>query len=108
MSKKTRIWIGTTLLVIIAFNYIAIGLPLYRKIASLENKIKVIMIKQVKSEQVFKDSEDNYIIDILKRETINLDRKIIILNCVAVSVVIIVMSWIVFGLIICREDRRRL
>ena len=108
MTRRARSWVGATLLAIIIFNYIAIGLPLYRKMASLENKIKVLMIKQVKSGEVFKDSEDNYIIDILKRETISLDRKIVILNCVSVSVVIIIISWMVFGMIVRREDRRKL
>lgn len=108
MSKKARVWIGTTLLAIIIFNYIAIGLPLYRKMASLDSKIKIMMIKQVKSGEVLKDSEDNYIIDVLKRETITLDRKIVILNCVAVSVVIIIISWMVFGLVAHKDDRRRL
>ncbi len=105
MTKKARIWIGTTLLAIIIFNYIVIGLPLYRKMASLENKIKVMMIKQVKSGDVLRDSEDNYIIDILKKETLALDRKIVILNCAAVSVTIIIVSWVVFGLIVCREGQ---
>ena len=104
MSRKARIWIGVTLLAIIIFNYVAIGLPLYRKITSLENKIKVMVIKQVKSGEVFKDSEDSYIIDVLKRETITLNRRLVILNCVAVSIVIVIISWTVFGLIVYRKD----
>ena len=108
MSRKARVWIGATLLAVIIFNYVAIGLPLYKRITSLESKIKILMIRQVKSGEVFKNSEDGYIIDVLKRETINLDRKIVILNCVAVSVSIIIISWMVFGLIVHREDRRKL
>lgn len=108
MSRKARIWIGATLLAIVIFNYAAIGIPLYNKMASLESRIKVMMIKQVKSGEVLKNSEDNYIIDVLKKETINLDRKIVILNCVVVSVIIIIISWIAFGLIVSRPDRRKL
>jgi hypothetical protein len=107
MSRKARVWTGTTLLLIVIFNYIVIGMPLYRKMVSLENKIKVMMIRQVKSGKVLTDSEDNYIIDILKKETISLERKIIILNCATVSVVMIVVSWIIFGLIVYREDKGR-
>lgn len=107
MSRKARLWIGATLLFIVIFNYIAIGVPLYRNMASLESKIRVMMIKQVKSGEVLKNSEDNYIIDVLKKETISLDRKIVILNCVAVSVVIVIISWIAFGLIVYRPDRRK-
>lgn len=107
MSKKARLWIGTTLLTIIIFNYIVMGVPLYRKMASLEAKIKVMMIKQVNAGEILKDSEDNYIIDVLRKESIALDKKIVILNCVAVSVIIIMISWIAFGLIVHREDRRK-
>jgi hypothetical protein len=107
VTKKARIWIGTTLLAIIIFNYIVIGFPLYRKMSSLENKIKVMMIKQVKSGDVLRNSEDNYIMDILKKETLALDRKIVVLNCAAVSVVVIIVSWVVFGLIFYREDRKK-
>lgn len=108
MNKRSRVWIGVTLLSIIIFNYAVIGIPLYKKMASLESKIKIMMIKQVKAGEILKDSEDNYIIDVLKRETIAVDRKLVILNCVAVSVVIVIMSWIVFGMISGREERRKL
>jgi len=108
MSRKSRIWIGVTLLAIIIFNYAVIGIPLYRKIASLENRIKIMMIRQVKSGGILKNSEDNYIIDVLKRETITLDRKIVVLNCITVSVVIVIASWIIFGIISGREERRKL
>ncbi|MDP3790829.1 MAG: hypothetical protein Q8R38_02170 [Candidatus Omnitrophota bacterium] len=108
MLKKARVWVGVTLLAVIVFNYIVIGLPLYRKMGSLENKIKAIMVEQVKSGQILKDSENNYIMDVLKKETIKLDRGIVILNCIAVSVSIIIISWIVFGLIVSRQDRIKL
>ena len=108
MTKKARIWIGTTLLIIIIFNYLVMSLPLYKRMNSLENRIKVMMIKQVKSGEVLKNTEDNYIIDVLKTETIKLDRKIVIINCVAVSVVVFIISWLLFGIIVHREDRRKI
>jgi len=98
MTKKARIWIGVTLLTIILFNYLSIGIPLYRRMNSLDNKVKVFT----------KHSEDTYIVDVLKREMITIDKKIVILNCVAVSTAIIILSWIIFGLAINRPDRRRL
>lgn len=107
MNRKARLWIGVTLLTIIVFNYAVIGLPLHKKMASLDNRIKAMMIKQVKSGQILKDSEDNYIMDILKKEAIAVDRKMVILNCVAVSVIIIIASWMAFGMIITREDRKK-
>ena len=107
MSRKARIWIGATLLAIIAFNYIAIGFPLYKNMTSLEKRTKEIMVRQLKSGEPFKNSDDNYVVDILKKEIINLDRKLVILNCVAVSVAAMIISWIVFGLITQRDDRRK-
>ena len=98
MTRKARIWIGVTLLAIILFNYLAIGIPLYRRMASLDNKVRIFT----------KHSEDIYVIDVLKREMIAVDKKIVILNCAAVSIAIIIASWIIFGLVVGRPDRRRL
>ena len=108
MTRKARLWVGATLLIIMTINYAAIGVPLYRMMVSLESRIKIMIIKQVKSGEVLKNSEDNYVIDVLKRETINLYKKIVILNCVAVSVTVIIISWMAFALFIRREDKRRL
>jgi hypothetical protein len=94
MIRKTRIWISVTLLAVIFFNYLSIGIPLYKRMASLDSKVRVFT----------KNSEDIYIIDVLKREMITVDRKIVILNCVAVSVAIIILSWMIFGLIVRRPD----
>ncbi|MDP3730246.1 MAG: hypothetical protein Q8R14_01820 [Candidatus Omnitrophota bacterium] len=98
MSRKARIWIGATLLAIVLFNYLSIGVPLYKRMHSLDNKVRVFA----------KHSEDTYVVDILKREMITIDKKIVILNCVTVSVAIIIISWIIFGLIVDRPDRRKL
>ena len=108
MSRRARIWIGTTLLVIIAFNYAAIGLPLYRNMVSLESRTREMVTRQAKAGGIFKNTEDNYVIDVLKKEIINLDRKLVILNCVAVSVAAVIVSWMVFGLIARRSERRSL
>ncbi|MFA5255499.1 MAG: hypothetical protein WC419_02240 [Candidatus Omnitrophota bacterium] len=98
MSRKTRVWIGVTLLAIILFNYLAIGMPLYKRMSSLDNKVKVFA----------KHSEDTYIADILKREMVTINKKIVILNCVAASVAIVIVSWMVFGLAVHRPERRKL
>ena len=80
MSRKARTWISATLLAILLLNYLVIAIPLYRRIGSLETKVKAMMIKQVRSGEVLKNSEDNYIIDIFKRELIALDRRAVIVN----------------------------
>ena len=107
MSKKARLWIGATLLIIIAFNYLVMAIPLYKKINSLEGRIKVLMIKQVKSGEILKNTEDSYIIEVLQRATIGLSKKLVIINCVAVSVAVIILSWLLFGFFLNREDRRK-
>ena len=98
MNRKVRLWIGGTLLAIVLFNYLSIGIPLYKRMNSLDKKVRVFT----------KNSEDAFIIDVLKKEAISIDKKIVMLNCVAVSVAIIIMSWLIFGLVVHREDRRRL
>jgi len=105
MSRKARVWIGVTLLAIILFNYLAIGIPLYKRINSLDNKVRIFT----------KHSEDTYVVDVLKREMVTIDKKIVMLNCVAVSAAIIIMSWIIFGLVVnrgrqpaCRQAGRKL
>ena len=98
MSRKARVWIGVTLFTIILFNYLAIGIPLYKRMSSLDNKVRMFT----------KHSEDTYVIDVLKREMVTIDKKIVMLNCVAVSAAIIIVSWIIFGLAVHREDRRKL
>lgn len=95
MHKDTKIWVGVTLLIIVAFNYLTIGIPLYSKEASLQSKIKIFS----------KNSEDGYIIDILKKEILALNSKITLLNRIAISVVIIVISWIIFSLVFHRERK---
>lgn len=97
MSRKARVWIGVTLLVIILFNYLAIGVPLYKRMISLGDKVKIFA----------SHSEDTYVVDVLKREIVTINKKVVVLNCVAASVAIIIVSWIMFGLAVKRSDRRR-
>lgn len=98
MSRKARVWIGVTILVIILFNYLSIGIPLYQRMNSLDGKVKAFT----------KHSEDTYIVDVLKREMVTIGKKLVMLNCVAASIAIVVVSWIIFGLAIRRPDRRKI
>jgi len=94
MRQEARIWVGVTLLMIILFNYLAIGIPLYKRMNSLDNRVRIFT----------KHSEDTYVTDVLKREMVTIDKKIVILNCVAVSAAIIIVSWIIFGLAVHRPQ----
>ena len=97
MARETRLWIGITILAVILLNYLSIGIPLYNRAVSLDGKIKLFT----------KNSEDAYIVDVLKKEAILIDKKIVMLNCIGASLVIVAVSWLVFGLVFRRENRRR-
>lgn len=100
MTRNARVWTGLTVLVIVTLNYAVIGFPLIKKSASLQDRAKAILIKQVKSGAMLKDSEDEYILEIFRKEKRSIDQKISVLNVVATSLLIIVASWTVFGLIV--------
>lgn len=97
MTKRARAWAGITLLIVIALNYAIIGMPILRRAASIQDRSKMILMAQVKSG--FRNAADDYILEILKKEKVSLDKKIGILNSAAVTVSILVLSWIAFGLI---------
>lgn len=99
MTRSKRIWIGVTLLIVLAFNYSVFGFPLYRKAASLNDKATVMLMNKIKSGKVLKGSDDEYILDIFRREKIAIDRKLLVLNSLAISFAIIIGSWVVFGLV---------
>jgi hypothetical protein len=99
MNQKARAWTGITLLVVIAFNYMLIGVPLISKSASIEKRSKEIIAGQAKSKNVFRKADDAYILEVLRREKASLDRNTAILNCAAASLAFLVVSWTVFGLL---------
>ena len=94
MKRDTRLCIGITLLAVVLFNYLSVGIPLYKMMNSLDKKVKIFT----------KNSEEAFIIDVLKKEAVSIDKKIFILNCAAVSAAIIITSWLIFGLIVRRKD----
>lgn len=103
MSRKARIWIGGTLLLVIALNYAIIGIPLIKKEASIRDKANAILIRQVKSGDMFKSSDEEYVLELFRKERSSIAKKILILNCVSISLVIIVISWTIFGIIAHRK-----
>jgi hypothetical protein len=84
---------------VVAFNYAMIGFPLKGRISSLENRSKALITAQIKSGGILKDSDDAFILEILKKEKVSVGKKVALLNCVAASLVILIASWTVFGLI---------
>lgn len=103
MTRKARMWIGFTLLMVLGLNYALIGFPLMSKSSSIQQQTKSILIKQAKSDKLFKNTTDEYMLDILRREKSSIDRKFLIINCIAISCLIIIASWVGFGLIMHRQ-----
>jgi hypothetical protein len=104
MTRKARLWTGVTLLIVIAFNYMLIGFPLVSKSTSIESRAKAIIISQSKQKNIFKKGDDEYILQVLKKEKAAIDRNVVILNCVAASLSFIIVSWTIFGIIFHRRD----
>jgi len=99
MTKKARLWIGLTILALLLFNYAAFMIPLSKRSSSLEERLNAIMVKQFNSGKILKNSEDDYVISILKKERSKVSGKIDTLNLTAASLGIIIASWTMFGLI---------
>lgn len=95
MLRKTRMWVGMTLFAVLAINYAIIGAPLFKKSASIEGRYKAAMIKQLKSGV----TEDEYLLDMFRRERSVLARRILVLNAAALSIFVIMASWTAFGLV---------
>ncbi|MCM8760906.1 MAG: hypothetical protein NC938_04515 [Candidatus Omnitrophica bacterium] len=102
MTAKARLWIGITLLIVIAINYALIGFPMMSKSLSIQNKAKAILVKQAKSTNIFKNSDDEYMLEVFRREKAAIETKITVLNSIATTVAFIVLSWTLFGLIFRR------
>lgn len=101
MNRKSRAWIGITLFVVLLFNYAMIGLPLYRKAINLHDKATTMLMKQIKSGNALRtSSEEDYILEIFRREKMSIDRKLLILNSIGITLAILIASWTVFGLIV--------
>lgn len=103
MNPNARLWVGATLLAVILVNYILIGVPLISKSNSIQGKAKAILIKQAKSSGIFNNSDDEYLIDVFRKEKSAIDTRITILNAVAATLAFIAASWTVFGLIFRRK-----
>lgn len=99
MTRKARSWVGATLLIVIAFNYTLLVFPLLGKSSSIKEQARAILVKQVESDKVFKSSDEEYMLELFRKEKASIDKKILILNCVAATLAFFAASWTVFGLL---------
>lgn len=91
MTRKARLWAGGTVLLIIFLNYALIGVPLLKKSVSLHDKAESIIMS--------KSSDDEFVLDLFRKERRDADNKIAVLNAITASLVIVAASWTAFGLI---------
>jgi hypothetical protein len=103
MNPKARLWIGATILIVILINYLLIGVPLMSKSHSIQGKAKAILMKQAKSTGIFNNSDDEYLLEIFRKEKSAIDTKVTILNAVAATLAFFAASWTVFGLLFKRK-----
>lgn len=101
MTAKARAWTGVTLLAVLALNYLIIGIPLTRKSVAIKEKANVIITNEVKAGKLLQG--DDYMLEIFRKEKSSIDRKMLILNCVSLSLLIIIGSWTAFGIILNKK-----
>ena len=100
MTRKARLWTGATLILILAFNYGIIGMPLIRKAMSLNDKTTTMLMGRVKAGHSLRtSSEEEYILDIFMREKASIAWKLVVVNAAALTIVIAIISWTLFGLV---------
>ena len=106
MTRKARLWIGITIFAVLALNYATFAIPLAKRSSSIEQRAMTMMREDFESGKALKGSENDYILQILKKEKASVDRKLGTLNMVAVSLAIIVASWTLFGLVLNKGRSR--
>jgi len=92
MTRRSRIWIGVTLLTVLVLNYAMISIPLAKRRASMQKRAGAIIVS--------KNADDDYVLDIFRKELALADRRMAIINSVSISFAVIILSWTIFGLII--------
>lgn len=100
MTRKARLWTGVTIFAILFLNYAAFAIPLAKRSASIEDRAIVMMREDFESGKALKGSDNDYILQILKKEKATIDRKLGLLNMAAVSLGIVIVSWTLFGVIL--------
>jgi hypothetical protein len=91
MTRKARLWIGGTLLLVIALNYILIGIPLIKRELSLREKTRSIVMS--------KSGGDEFVLELFRKESIAVRKRQDMLNGISLSLAVIVASWTLFGLV---------
>jgi hypothetical protein len=76
-------------------------MPLIRKAASLNDKATKILMSKIKSGNALRtSSEEDYILDIFRREKESVARRLTGVNVISLTILIVVGSWTLFGLVL--------
>ena len=105
MTRKARLWTGVTMIILLTLNYATFAIPLVKRSASIEGRAMAMLREDFESGKALKGSDNDYILQILKKEKSAIDRKLGTLNMVAASLAIVVASWTLFGLILNRGKK---
>jgi hypothetical protein len=103
MSRKARLWAGVTLLLALALNYIIIGAPMIRRSEALKVEMRAILIKYARAGTNIASMDQDYLLQVFRKEQGSLDRQILILNCASATIGLLVISWTVFGILHSRK-----
>lgn len=96
MTRRARAWTGITLLAVLIVNYAIVGIPLFRRRQYIQERSDAIIVS--------KNADDEYVLDIFRREKASLDKRIDMVNCIGLSLAVIIASWTGFGLISYKRD----
>jgi hypothetical protein len=80
-------------------NYIIIGAPMIRRSEALKIEVRSILIKYARSSATFNEMENDYLMQVFRKEQTNLGRQILVLNCASATLGLFIMSWTVFGVL---------
>lgn len=105
MTRKARIWTGGTLAAILALNYAVLAVPLFKKSASIRDKSRSMLMRQANSRDVFRDSGDEYVFEMYRKEKAAIDGNIFFVNVISFSFFIAIASWTIFGALFHKERR---
>ncbi len=104
MTRKARLWTGSTLVLMLAFNYGLFGMPLIRKAMSLNDKSTTMLMSKIKSGHTLRTSaEEEYLLDIFRRERASIAWKLVMVNAVSLTILIVIGSWTLFGLVMPKK-----
>jgi hypothetical protein len=70
-----------------------------RRAEALKVEVRAILLKYAKSDAGFNNMENDYLMQVFRKEQSGLGRQILLLNCASATLGLLVISWTVFGIL---------